>query len=114
MEQLGEGKEQKPRRVAERTVREVLEKVSEWREISQKNPKITLDEAAKMVGVAKKTLDDYYMQIKSASEHHFDFQKNLDEKIGLLRRFVREKQLKKKEQPFQFLPSLLRRGSEED
>jgi hypothetical protein len=64
-----EGKEalEKRRRLAERTVREVLEKVSEWREISQKNPKITLDEAARMVGVPKKTLDDYYMQIKAAS-----------------------------------------------
>jgi hypothetical protein len=44
-EQVVEGKEalEKRRRLAERTVREVLEKVSEWREISQKTPKITLD-----------------------------------------------------------------------
>lgn len=47
----------------------MLEKVSEWREINQKNPKITLDEAAKMIDIPKKTLDDYYMQIKIASEH---------------------------------------------
>lgn len=88
--------------------------MSEWREISQKNPKITLDDAAKMVGVPKKTLDDYYMQIKAASEHHFDFPKNLGAKIGVLRRFVRENHSKKKEQTFQFLPALLRRPSEDD
>lgn len=67
-----------------------------------------------MVGVPKKTLDDYYMQIKAASEHHFEFQKNLEEKIGVLRRFVREHHSKKKEQPFQFLPALLRRPSDEE
>ena len=47
--------------------------------------------------IPKKTLDDYYMQIKVASDHHFDFQKNLDEKIGVLRKFAREKHMKKKE-----------------
>lgn len=47
--------------------------------------------------IPKKTLDDYYMQIKVASDHHFDFQKNLNEKIGVLRKFAREKHMKKKE-----------------
>jgi hypothetical protein len=93
----GKLEKEKKRRFIMRTIREVLEKVSEWREISQKNPKINLDEAAKLVDVPKKTLDDYYMHIKIASEHHFDFQNKLNEKIGVLRKFVREKHLKKKE-----------------
>lgn len=73
-----ENEKEKKRRVSSRTIREVLEKVSEWREINQKNPKITLDEAAKIMKIPKKTLDDYYMQIKIASDHHFDFQTNLN------------------------------------
>ena len=92
----------------------MLEKVSEWREISQKNPKITLDEAAKIIKIPKKTLDDYYMQIKVASEHHFDFQKNLNEKIGVLRKFARENNMKKKELELQFLPQLLKRQSDDE
>jgi hypothetical protein len=41
---LKEAKEvkEKKKRVGQRTVREVLEKVSEWREIAHKNPKINL------------------------------------------------------------------------
>ena len=71
-------------------------KVSQWRELSQKTPKITLDEAAKVVDIPKKTLDDYFMHIKIASEHNFDFQTNLNEKIGVLRKFVKDKHIKRK------------------
>ena len=72
-------------------------KVSQWRELSQKTPKITLEEAAKVVDIPKKTLDDYYMHIKIASEHNFDFQINLNEKIGVLRKFVKDKHTKRKQ-----------------
>jgi hypothetical protein len=40
-------------------------KVAEWRKISE-TQKVTLDVSAKMVGLSKKTLDDYYLQIKLA------------------------------------------------
>ena len=49
-----------------------------------------------MVGVPKKSLDDYFCQVKVASEHGFDFKSNLDQKIGVLRAFVKGHQGKKK------------------
>ena len=36
--------------------------------------KVTLDVSAKMIGLSKKTLDDYYLQIKLAESYGFDFQ----------------------------------------
>lgn len=65
--------QEKRKRVKERTIREVLEKVSEWRELAHKNPKVNLEEGAKIVGIPKKTLDDYYAHIKLGSEYKFDF-----------------------------------------
>ena len=50
---------------------------------------MTLEEAAKVTDIPKKTLDDYYYQIKMGSMYGFDFEKNLDGKIGVLRKFVR-------------------------
>lgn len=50
-----------------------------------------------MVGIPKKTLDDYYAHIKLGSEFNFDFEHNLDQKIGVLRSYVRENNLKKKQ-----------------
>ena len=34
----------------------------------------TLDEAAKMVGIAKKTLDDYYSLIRTAMNNNFNIE----------------------------------------
>lgn len=64
--------------------------------------------------IPKKTLDDWYMQIKVASEHHFDFQKNLNEKIGVLRKFAKENNMKKKELELLFLPQLLKKQSDDE
>ena len=50
-----------------------------------------------MMGIPKKTLDDYYAHIKIGSEFKFDFQHNLQQKIGVLRSFVKEKNSKKKQ-----------------
>ena len=51
-----------------------------------------------MVGISKKSLDDYLLQIKFASKHGFDFRKHKNDKIGVLRSFVRrkKKELKRK------------------
>ena len=37
----------------------------------------------------KKTLDDYFYQIKQGQEYGFDFEANEDRKIGVLRKYVR-------------------------
>ena len=49
----------------------------------------TLDEAAQKVGIAKKTLDDYYSLIRTAINFGFDIEKYKESKVGLLRKFVK-------------------------
>jgi hypothetical protein len=39
---------------------------------------MSLEDAAKIVGISKNTLDDYYSQIKLASHYGFDFKSNLN------------------------------------
>ena len=44
-----------------------------------------------MVGVPKGTLDDYLMKIRKGKDDEFDFEKNKDEKIGVLNKFNKGK-----------------------
>jgi hypothetical protein len=55
-----------------------------------------LQEAAKIVGISKKSLDDYFFQLRMGEKHGFDFAKNMDNKVGLLRSFVKEKDVETK------------------
>lgn len=54
----------------------------------------TLETAAQKVGYAKKTLDDYFNQLRMAQYYKFDFAKHQFDKIGVLRRFVKACQKK--------------------
>lgn len=47
--------------------------------------------AAGLVGLSRKTLDDYYKYIRKAEDLNFDFKGRSEEKIGVLRNFVRDK-----------------------
>ena len=83
------------KKVKERTIREAIEYVNYWRELYEKVDKngkrlYTLETAADKVGLAKKTLDDYYYQLRQAEYYGFDFNHHRDAKIGVLRRFVKE------------------------
>lgn len=49
----------------------------------------TLDEAARNVGIAKKTLDDYYSLIRTAMNFNFNLERYKEQKIGILRKFVK-------------------------
>lgn len=51
--------------------------------------KMSLAEAARAIGVSKKSLDDYYYQLRLGEFYNFDFANNLQEKVGILRAFVR-------------------------
>lgn len=44
-----------------------------------------------MVGVSKKSLDDYYYQLRIGEQYDYDFQSHLGEKIGELRSFVKSR-----------------------
>ena len=56
---------------------------------------LELEKAAEEIGVVKKTLDDYLLQIRNGKRFGFNFHKLKNEKIGDLRSFVRSKREKK-------------------
>lgn len=50
--------------------------------------------AATYVELSKKTLDDYFLVIRVAEFHGYDFKSNLAKKIGHLRAFIRKQPVK--------------------
>eukprot|EP00344_Euplotes_crassus_P004318 CAMPEP_0196999342 /NCGR_PEP_ID=MMETSP1380-20130617/4560_1 /TAXON_ID=5936 /ORGANISM="Euplotes crassus, Strain CT5" /LENGTH=182 /DNA_ID=CAMNT_0042416251 /DNA_START=132 /DNA_END=680 /DNA_ORIENTATION=- len=80
------------RRTKERKIGDVVTKVIEWRKLYNsgeefKGKKYSLDTAAKAVGMSKKSLDDYLLQIRNARKFGFNFNEHKDDKIGILRAF---------------------------
>ena len=87
----------------ERTISDIIEKVSTWRKLyngilvpgvssSDGQPtlqRLCLEDAAAKVGISKKSLDDYLLQLRFGKKFGFEFEKNKDEKIGKLRLFVK-------------------------
>ena len=51
--------------------------------------KVTLDKAANLIGISRKTLDDYFNILRKAEGLGFDFNKYANEKMGTLRRHVK-------------------------
>lgn len=62
-----------------------------WRQLHEGEEKLNLDVAAQRVGIARKTLDDYHLQLRRARRLGFDFEKNKFAKMGFLRKFVKDK-----------------------
>ena len=54
----------------------------------------SLEDAAAKVGVSKKSLDDYLLQLRFGKKYGFDFQKNKNEKVGVLRSYVKSQKSK--------------------
>lgn len=86
--------ERKEGRSKERTIADVIEMVKKWRNLHLHGHKsmrrrLNLQDAAKLVGISKKSLDDYYCQLRLGEFYEFDFASNLHEKIGVLRTFVK-------------------------
>lgn len=85
------------KRVKERYVFEALEKVREWRNMFNegaidefgKKKKVTLNKAAEIVGVPKKTLEDY-TQIFKKVELLTNVEEFSDRKMGFLRSYLRK------------------------
>ena len=72
------------RRTKERKIGEVIKKVQRWRELYYNNCD-SLEEAAKKVGISKKSLDDYFLQLKNGHLNGFNFNEHKNDKIGILR-----------------------------
>lgn len=56
----------------------------------------SLEDAANKVGVSKKSLDDYLLQLRFGKKFGFDFQRHKDDKVGVLRSFVKTEKGKQK------------------
>mmetsp|Transcript_2300 Transcript_2300/g.2714 ORF Transcript_2300/g.2714 Transcript_2300/m.2714 type:complete len:129 (-) Transcript_2300:83-469(-) len=79
------------RRTKERKIGDVVQKVIEWRKVynstNENGKTYSLDEAATQVGMSKKSLDDYLLQVRNARKFGFNFNEHKEEKIGILRAF---------------------------
>lgn len=84
------------RRTKERKIGDVIKKVSQWRqlyngtEVEGELIKKSLEDAAKEVGISKKSLDDYLLQLRNGRKYGFNFNEHKDDKIGILRAFNRK------------------------
>lgn len=85
----------KARRGNERIIGDVIDALLLWKHlytVGQETPqgefmKRTREDAARLLNIPKKTLDDYSAQVKLANSFGFDFQLNCREKFGVLRKF---------------------------
>ena len=88
----------KTRRGNERLIGNVLDALTQFKELSKigiMDPirgliKYKRHEAAQILNIPKKTLDDYLAQVKLAHSFGFDFQSHCEEKFGVLRKFNRK------------------------
>jgi hypothetical protein len=85
------------RRTKERKIGYIIEKVSKWRKLYNgvSTPKgemikVTLEEAANKIGISKKSLDDYLLQLRFGRKFGFNFQEHKDDKVGVLRAYVKK------------------------
>lgn len=95
-------KQNTPRRIKERMIEDAVYLVLRWRQLSENksDKKVTLKEGADIIGVAKKSLDDYLLQLRLGRKYGFDFNKYGNSKIGILRTFNKKMKRKMKEGKF--------------
>lgn len=88
----------KCRRTKERRIGHIIDKVIEWRKfysgvINDRNQQVrySLEDAAREVKISKKSLDDYLFQIRFGHRYGFNFNEHYNDKVGVLRDFVRQR-----------------------
>ena len=89
-------KKTKDKRTKERRIGFIVEKVNAWRKLyngfyneNGEHTRYSLDQAAKMIDISKKSLDDYLLQLRLGRKYGFDFNLNKNNKVGVLRSFVK-------------------------
>eukprot|EP00826_Nyctotherus_ovalis_P023660 TRINITY_DN181_c0_g1_i4.p1 TRINITY_DN181_c0_g1~~TRINITY_DN181_c0_g1_i4.p1 ORF type:complete len:153 (+),score=40.29 TRINITY_DN181_c0_g1_i4:77-535(+) len=90
------------RRGNERKISDVIKALFIWRtlfmigqiEADNKYRRYNRQEAAKMVNIPQKTLEDYMLQIKMALKQGFDFNMYCNTKFGVIRDFNRQQAVK--------------------
>ena len=85
-------------KVKERELAVIIRKVKKWRDLYRgyqgkegRRINYSLEDAARMVNLPKKTLDDYLQQLKLGKKYGFDFHANQHKRVGVLRDLIKEK-----------------------
>jgi hypothetical protein len=79
------------KRANEKKIGYIIKKVFYWKGLRKyTDNKMSLIEAAANVGLSKKTLDEYYNQIKEGKRYNFDFNKHKKDKVNILRGYVKK------------------------
>ena len=85
-------KSNKCKRSKEKRIGYIVKKVFYWKGLRKHSDlKMSLKDAADSVGLSKKTLDEYFNQIKEGRNYGFDFNKYKKDKVNVLRAFVKKK-----------------------
>jgi len=87
----------KHKRTKERRIGEILHKVCLWRRLyngytdpsSGETLKMSLEDSARKVGISKKSLDDYLLQIRFGKKFGFNFNDHANDRVGVLRAYVK-------------------------
>ena len=95
----------KPKRVRERSIQEAIKAVAIWRRLyngimraGDVLIRYTLDDAARKVGMSKKTLDDYLHLLRLGRKYEFPFKVRQDDKVGVLRKYITKAKLQEARQ----------------
>jgi len=87
-------------RTKDRKICYIIEKVALWRNlyngtvlVQGDRNKLTLEEASMHIGISKKSLDDYLLQLRFGRRHGFNFRAHNTERVGLLRSYVKKTKL---------------------
>jgi len=66
----------------------VIVAVKKWRKLYE-SKKLNLTKLAKLIGISKKSLDDYYLVLRVGEILGFDYENHILSKMGDLRAFIR-------------------------
>ena len=79
------------KRANEKRIGFVVKKVFQWKGFRKyTDNKMSLIEAAKNVRLSKKTLDEYFNQIKEGKKYNFDFNKHKKDKVNIPRKKIKK------------------------
>ena len=91
----------KSKRAKERKIGYIIKKVFMWKTLyngfydkdekgNLTKYKFTLEQAADKIGISKKSLDDYLIQLRLGKFYGFNFNEHINDKVGVLRAFVKK------------------------
>ena len=87
----------KNKRAKERKIGYIIKKVYMWRKMycgfvdeKGRHVKLNLEEAAYKIGISKKSLDDYLIQLRMGKLLGFNFNEHKNDKVGVLRTYIKK------------------------